>query len=63
MLHNRQLGNGTAGLFRTLSHDHSAMWKQDDHGRIDPFAAENRDLLTLIEWMDMGTQFSNSTGK
>ena len=25
-------------------------------------AKENVDLLTLVEWMDLGIQFSNSTG-
>jgi hypothetical protein len=60
VLFNKQL-NGS-GDFRTLSHDHSAAWKKDGNGVIEPFAPENRDLLTLIEWMDMGAQFSNTIG-
>jgi hypothetical protein len=63
VLYGRHLGTSADSLFRPVSHDHSAMWKKDARGRIEPFAAENRDLLTLIEWMDMGIQFSNSTGK
>jgi hypothetical protein len=58
VLYNRQLAR-ESGLYRETSHDHSATWK-DSSGRIDPFAPDNRDLLTLIEWMDMGVQFSNS---
>ena len=58
VLYNRQLAR-ESGLYRETSHDHSAMWK-DSTGRINPFAPDNRDLLKLIEWMDMGVQFSNS---
>jgi len=61
VLYNRQLAR-ESGLYRATSHDHSAMW-QDSSGRIDPFAPANRDLLTLIEWMDMGIQFSNTVRK
>jgi hypothetical protein len=63
VLYNKQLARKNEALFRTPSHDHSAMWKKDGNGRIDPFDPENRDLLTLIEWMDMGIQFNNSTVK
>lgn len=63
VLHHKQLARKNEALFRTPSHDHSALWKKDGAGRIDPFDPENRDLLTLIEWMDMGVQFSNSTGR
>jgi hypothetical protein len=58
VLYNKQLAREN-GLYRATSHDHSAEWK-DSTGRIDPFAPGNRDLLTLIEWLDMGIQFSNS---
>ena len=58
---NKQLANGS-DLFRKPSYDHSAMWQKDSTGHIDPFAKENSDLLALIEWMDMGIQFTNSTG-
>jgi hypothetical protein len=63
VLYHKQLARTNDVLFRTPSHDHSSLWKKDGNGRIDPFDAENRDLLTLIEWMDMGIQFSNSTGR
>jgi hypothetical protein len=60
VMFNRQLG-GTKGQFRTPSYDHSAIWQKDSaSGRMDVFAKENADLLTLVEWMDMGVQFMNS---
>ena len=61
VLFNKQL-NGSTGQFRPLTLDHSLPWLKDGDGNILPFAPENRDLLTLIEWMDMGAQFSNTVG-
>ena len=61
VLFNRQLGRKTEKLFRTPSYDHSAIWQKDSaSGRINVFAKENKDLLTLVEWMDMGVQFMNT---
>jgi hypothetical protein len=62
VLFDKYLGRGSENLYRKGSHDHSAMWG-DSSGAVDPFATGNRDLLTLIEWMDMGIQFSNSVGR
>jgi len=59
---NAEKGNATEA-FRIPSYDHRALWSKDSTTNfIDPFKAENRDLLTLIEWIDMGAQFSNSVG-
>ncbi|HKP94480.1 MAG TPA: hypothetical protein VJ385_01865 [Fibrobacteria bacterium] len=63
VMFNRQLGrmNNNNTLFRTLSYDHSGLWEKDpSSGKIKVFAEKNADLLALIEWMDMGTQFMNS---
>ncbi|MDB5103501.1 MAG: hypothetical protein JWP91_1190 [Fibrobacteres bacterium] len=63
VLFNKQSGGGK-GQFRQPSYDHSAIWQKDSaSGRIDVFAAGNADLLTLVEWMDMGVQFMNSVPK
>ena len=59
VLYNRQL-DGDNDEFIPLSHDHSQAWVHNAQGLIDPFAAPNRDLLTLIEWIDAGIQFSNT---
>jgi hypothetical protein len=60
VMHNRQLNDATSPDYRALSYDHSQIWTKDQFGRIDPFLPANRDLLTMIEWLDMGTQFSNT---
>jgi hypothetical protein len=63
VLYNRQLSTQDGeNLFRTSTFDHSTLWEKDEHGGIDLFAAENIDLRTLVEFMDMGAQFSNSVG-
>lgn len=60
LLH-KQLGRSNEKLFRTPSYDHTSLWTKDSaSGRIDVFTKENADLLTLVEWMDMGVQFMNS---
>jgi hypothetical protein len=60
ILLNKQLSDKNETLFRKPSYDHSTLWQKDSTGHMDPFAKENVDYLALIEWMDMGTQFSNS---
>lgn len=67
---NRQLDTGQNidftpakdGSNSSSEHDHSQLWHKDSRGNIDVFHEKNRDLLTLIEWIDMGLQYSNSTG-
>ncbi|RMF61662.1 MAG: hypothetical protein D6748_01100, partial [Calditrichaeota bacterium] len=61
VMFNHQLNDPDNSDFRPLSYDHSIMWQKDGNNHIDPFIPENRDLLTLIEWVDMGLQYSNST--
>lgn len=58
VMYNRQL-DGDTDEFRAVGYDHSQIWTKDQWGRIDPFLPENRDLLTIIEWIDAGTQYSN----
>ncbi len=63
VLFNKQL-SGNKGLFKTPSYDHSAIWQKDStSGKLNVFAKENADLLTLVEWMDMGVQFMNTIPK
>jgi hypothetical protein len=59
VLYNRQLDDPDNEQFRPIAYDHSVIWNRDAYGRINPFLPENRDLLTLIEWIDAGTQYSN----
>jgi hypothetical protein len=56
----RQLNSSTNTDFRTPSYDHTALWERNGVNSIDPFLPANRDLLTLIEWIDAGTQYSNT---
>lgn len=63
VMHNRQLNDASNAEFRPMSFDHSTLWAKDQFGRIDPFLPSNRDMLTLIEWMDMGTQYSNTVSR
>ena len=60
VMFNVQLDNASSPDFRLPGYDHSALWTRDQYNRIDPFIASNRDLLTLIEWADMGAQYSNT---
>jgi hypothetical protein len=63
VMFNKQLG-GTKNQFKTPTYDHSEIWSKDStSGKLDVFADGNKDLLTLIEWMDMGVQFMNSIPK
>lgn len=59
VMFNRQLNDDDNQQFRNLSYNHTQLW-QKNNGYIDPFLPANRDLLTLIEWIDMGTQYSNT---
>ena len=64
VLFHRQLSNTSQTLFRVPKYDHSGLWEKDAaSGRIDLFSKGNTDLRTLVEWMDMGVQFMNTTGK
>jgi hypothetical protein len=59
----RQLNSSTGAEYRAPSYDHTQLWQRDGFNRIDPFLAPNRDLLTLIEWMDAGAQYSNTVDR
>lgn len=48
--------------FSPLSYDHTQIWQKDQYNKIDPFLPANKGLLTLIEWVDAGTQYSNTIG-
>ena len=63
VLFNQQLNDPASPDFRAMSYDHTALWSKDQYNRIDPFLPANRDLLTIIEWLDMGTQFSNTVSR
>ena len=60
VMFNTQLNDPTNSSFRPLSFDHTTIWTKDQYNRVDPFLAANRDLLTIIEWVDMGLQYSNT---
>ncbi|HQU73463.1 MAG TPA: hypothetical protein PKV71_10350 [Calditrichia bacterium] len=55
----RQL-DGESGDYRIGSYDHSQLWVKNN-GHIDVWNPANRGLLMMIEWADMGNQYSNST--
>lgn len=59
---NRQLDRDDNRDFIVPSYNHRQIWKMDGN-YINPFDPQNRDLLTMIEWIDMGTQYSNSLSK
>jgi hypothetical protein len=63
VMYGRQLNNTNNPDFRTPSYDHTQIWTRDQYNRIDPFLPANRDLLTLIEWMDAGIQYSNTIAR
>ncbi|MEZ4762022.1 MAG: hypothetical protein R3C26_02070 [Calditrichia bacterium] len=60
VLYNRQL-DGDNDDFRPMNYDHSQLFTKDATGLIPPFHPQNRDLLTIIEWIDAGIQYSNTT--
>ncbi len=59
VMYNKQLG-GVDG-YKGSTFDHSTLWTKAD-GRVNSFHPDNKDLLKLIEWIDMGIQYSNTTG-
>jgi hypothetical protein len=63
VMYGKQLNDVSNRDYRALSYDHTQIWTKDSFNRIDPFLTANRDLLTLIEWIDAGTQYSNTTGR
>jgi hypothetical protein len=60
VMYGRQLNNSNNTDYRQLNYDHTQLWTRDQFSRIDPFLSANRDLLTLIEWIDAGVQYSNT---
>lgn len=60
VMHNRQLDKDENEDFRPTSYNHTQLWYVDSNAVVDPFDARNADLLKLIEWIDMGIQYSNS---
>jgi hypothetical protein len=61
VLYNKKLNPDAPSepLPKALSYDHSKIWNLDS---ANVFAEENRELLRLIEWIDMGGQYSNTVG-
>jgi hypothetical protein len=59
----RQLNNANNTDYRPLSYDHTQIWTRNQFNAIDPFLPANKDLLTIIEWIDAGTQYSNTVSK
>ena len=60
VLYNRQLNRTDNRDFRSVSYDHRDLWTREGNGFIDVFRPENHDLLSLIEWVDAGIQFTNT---
>jgi uncharacterized SAM-dependent methyltransferase len=60
VLFNQQMNDPNNTDFRLPAYDHRALWVKNEYGIIDPFLPANRDLLTIIEWLDMGNQFSDT---
>lgn len=60
-LFNERLDGDDSG-YKSLSYDHRVLWEKDSTGAINPFLAGNEDLLKLIEWIDLGTQYANTVG-
>jgi hypothetical protein len=63
VMYNHQLDDTDNSEFRSLAYDHTQLWTRDQYNVMNPFLPENRDLLTIIEWIDAGTQFSNSVSE
>jgi len=59
----RQLNRTDNRDYRTLSYDHTQIWAKDQFNHIDPFLSQNRELLMMIEWADMGVQYSNTVSQ
>jgi hypothetical protein len=60
VLFGKQLNRTDNWDYRNLTYDHTQMWQRNTHGIIDPFLPTNKGLLTLIEWVDAGIQYSNT---
>ncbi len=60
VLYHRQLDEEDNEDYRPVNYDHTQLWARNADGLIDPFLPANRDLLTLIEWIDAGIQYSNT---
>ncbi len=56
----RQLDRSDNRDYRSLSYDHTQLWQKNTYGIIDPFLPQNQALLTIIEWVDAGIQYSNT---
>jgi len=55
VMYNRQLDDDSNEDYQTGgSYDHSQLWTKTN-GFINPFNPANKGLLTIIEWVDMGT--------
>lgn len=57
---NKQLNRSDNRDYRVSSYDHTQLWYKNANNQIDPFDAANHALLKLIEWIDMGIQYSNN---
>lgn len=62
VLYGKQLNDNDNEDYKTSSYDHTQIWTKTN-GHIDPFNSANKDLLKIIEWIDAGTQYSNSVSK
>lgn len=60
IMYNRRLTSDNNSDFTVPSYDHTQIWIKDGNGHVDPFDPANKDLLKMIEWIDMGTQYSNN---
>ena len=60
MQYNRQLNRDDNQDYTIPNYDHRQIWTENGFGRIDPFLTANKDLLMMIEWVDTGTQFTNT---
>ena len=60
VMYGHQLNDPNNTDYRPMSYDHTQIWAKDQYNRIDPFLPANRDLLTIIEWLDAGLQYSNT---
>ena len=63
VMYGHQLNDANNTDYRPLSYDHTQIWAKDQYNHIDPFLPANRDLLTVIEWLDKGIQYSNTVSQ
>ncbi|MBM2844854.1 MAG: alpha protein [Bacteroidetes bacterium] len=62
-MYGRQLNSSSNTDYRPLSYDHTQLWTRDQYNRIDPFLPANKPLLNIIEWLDAGSQYSNTIAR